>query len=39
VIGLLRLTGVRNIAAAIPTHAWHAPRALALVTTPQEITQ
>lgn len=39
VIGLLRLTGVRNIAAAIRTHAWHAPRALALVTTPPGITQ
>jgi hypothetical protein len=39
VIGLLRLRGVRNIAAALRTHAWHAQRAIALVTTPQEITQ
>ena len=39
VIGLLRLRGVRNIAAALRTHAWHAQRAIALVTTPQEIPQ
>jgi hypothetical protein len=39
VIGLFRLTGVRNIAAALRTHAWHAQRAIALVTTPQGITQ
>ena len=34
VIGLFRLSGVRNIAAALRTHAWHAQRASALVTTP-----
>lgn len=39
VIGLLRLAGARNIAAALRTHAWHAQRAIALVTTPQGITQ
>ena len=39
VIGLFRLTGVRNIAAALRTHAWHAQRAIALVTTPLRITQ
>lgn len=39
VIGLFRLRGLRNIAAALRTHAWHAHRAIALVTTPQEITQ
>jgi hypothetical protein len=39
VIGLFRLSGVRNIAAALRTHAWHAHRAIALVTTPQGITQ
>jgi len=38
VIGLFRLTGVRTIAAALRTHAWHAQRAIALVTTPQGIT-
>jgi hypothetical protein len=32
-IGLLRLTGVRNIAAATRSLAWHAERALALVTS------
>jgi predicted transposase YbfD/YdcC len=39
VIGLLRLRGVRNIAAALRTHAWHAQRAIALVTTAEEIMQ
>ena len=39
VIGLFRLRGVRSIAAALRTHAWHARRAIALVTTPQGITQ
>ena len=39
VIGLFRFSGVRNIAAALRTHAWHAQRAIALVTTPQGITQ
>ena len=39
VIGLFRLTGVRNIAAALRTHAWHAQRAIALVTTSEGITQ
>jgi len=39
VIGLLRLSGVRNIAAALRTHAWHAQRAIALVTTAQGIMQ
>lgn len=39
VIGVFRLNGVRNIAAALRTHAWHAQRAIALVTTPQGITQ
>ena len=39
VIGLFRFTGVRNIAAARRTHAWHAQLAIALVTTPQGITQ
>jgi len=39
VIGLFRLSGVRNIAAARRTHAWHAQRAIALVTAPQGITQ
>jgi hypothetical protein len=34
VIGLFRLRGLRNIAAALRTHAWHAQRAIALVTTP-----
>jgi hypothetical protein len=34
VIGLFRLSGLRNIAAALRTHAWHAQRAIALVTTP-----
>jgi len=33
------LAGVRNIAAALRTHAWHAQRAIALVTSPQGITQ
>ncbi len=39
VIGLFRLAGLRNIAAALRTPAWQAQRAIALVTTPQEITQ
>lgn len=39
VIGMFRLNGVHNIAAALRTHAWHAQRAIALVTTPQGITQ
>ena len=39
VIGLLRLRGVRNIAAALRTHAWHAQSAIALVTTAEGITQ
>ena len=39
VIGLLRLSGVRNIAAALRTHAWHAQGAIALVTTAEGITQ
>ena len=39
VIGMFRLNGVRNIAAALRSHAWHAHRAIALVTTPQKITQ
>lgn len=39
VIGLLRLRGVRNIAAALRSHAWHAQRAIALVTTSERITQ
>jgi len=39
VIGLFRLRGVRNIAAALRTHAWDAQRAIALVTTVEEITQ
>ena len=39
VIGLFRLNGVRNIAAALRAHAWHPQRAIALVTAPQEITQ
>jgi len=39
VIGLFRLTGVRNIAAALRTLAGSPPRALALVTSPQGITQ
>lgn len=39
VIGLFRLRGVRNIAAARRSHAWHAQRAIALVTASEEITQ
>jgi hypothetical protein len=39
VIGLFRLGSVCNIAAALRTYAWHPQRALALVTTPQRITQ
>jgi hypothetical protein len=39
VIGLFRLSGVRNIAAALRTHAWHAQRAITLVTAPQGIMQ
>jgi len=39
VIGLFRLNDVRNIAAALRTHAWHAQRAIALITSPQGITQ
>ena len=39
VIGMFRLNGVRNIAAALRTHAWHAQRAIALVASPQGITQ
>jgi|GEM_PF-1948750 len=39
VIGMFRLNDVRNIAAALRIHAWHARRAIALVTTPQRITQ
>lgn len=38
-VGLLRLKGVRNIAAATRTCAWHAERALALVTSRTRITQ
>jgi hypothetical protein len=38
-LGLLRLKGVRNIAAATRTCAWHAERALALVTSRRRITQ
>ena len=34
VIGLFRRSGLRNIAAALRTHAWHAQRAIALVATP-----
>jgi len=39
VIGLFHLRGVTNIAAALRSYAWHAPRALALVTASEEITQ
>jgi hypothetical protein len=39
VIGLFRLRGVRNIAAALRTHAWHAQRAIALVTASHRTTQ
>jgi len=39
VIGVFRLSGVRNIAAALRTHAWHAQRAIALVTAPEGIMQ
>jgi len=39
VIGLLRLRGLRNIAAALRSHAWHPQRAIALVTASQGITQ
>ena len=39
VISLFRLTGIRNIAAALRTHAWHAQRAIALVTASKGITQ
>jgi len=38
-IGLLRPSGVRNMAAAVRTHAWHAKRAIALVTTAEGIAQ
>lgn len=38
-VSLLRLRGVRNIAAATRTCAWHAERALALVTSRKRITQ
>jgi len=38
-LGLLRLKGARNIAAATRTCAWHAERALALVTSRKRITQ
>jgi hypothetical protein len=38
-LGLLRLKGVRNIAAATRTCAWHADRALALVTSRHRIMQ
>jgi hypothetical protein len=38
-LGLLRLQGVRNIAAATRTCAWHAERALALVTSHHRIMQ
>jgi hypothetical protein len=38
-LGLLRLKGVRNIAAATRTCAWHAERAIALVTSRKRITQ
>lgn len=36
-LGLLRLKGVRNIAAATRTCAWHAERAIALVTSRKRI--
>jgi len=39
VIGLLRPSGVRDLTAALRTRAWHAQRAIALVTAPQEIAQ
>jgi len=39
VIGMLRLRGVRNIAAALRSCAWHAERAIDLVTTPFPIMQ
>jgi len=43
VIALFRLCGARNIAAALRTHAWHPPHAIALVTshydTPEAITK
>lgn len=38
-VGLLRLNGVRNIAAATRTCAWHAARAITLVTSPKAIMQ
>jgi hypothetical protein len=38
-LGLLRLKGARNIAAATRTCAWHAERALALITARRRITQ
>ncbi len=42
-IGLFRLQGLHNIAAAPRGHAWHAQRAIALVTypnlTPAQITK
>jgi hypothetical protein len=38
-LGLLRLKGVRNIAAATRTCAWHAEHALALVTRRRRIMQ
>lgn len=37
VIGLFRLGGARNIAAQLRAHAWHAPHALALVTSQRGI--
>jgi hypothetical protein len=38
-IGLLRLSGVRNIAAASRTCAWHATRTIALVTSRKPMMQ
>jgi hypothetical protein len=38
-LGLLRLKGVRNIAAATRTCGWHAERVIALVTNHKAITQ
>lgn len=39
VIGILRLCGVGNLAAALRSCAWHAERAIDLVTRPSPITQ
>ena len=39
VMVLFRLTGARNIAPALRTHAWHAQRVIAIVTALQGITQ